>query len=155
MYVRPTLTDPSFLQPYTNWSMDTDVSKFMHQVSLIEKGITQIFRDVLRGSCIRSDGSRALVLDVGANFGYYSLYAAKLGCRQVGTQCLPIRALYPKRGTQACAHCPPSLCRVIAWEPVPRFRAFFEWAVAANDLGHLITIRPRVVSDRREKASGC
>lgn len=48
-----------------------------------------------------------------------------------------------------------SECRVIAWEPVPRFRAFFEWAVAANDLGHLITIRPRVISDRAEKASSC
>lgn len=99
MYVRPTLTDPSFLQPYTNWSVDTDVSKFMHIVSLIEKGITQIFRDVLRGSCVRSDGSRALVLDVGANFGYYSLYAAKMGCRQV-------RAMYWRAaGTHSFSCC--------------------------------------------------
>ena len=62
---------------------------------------------------------------------------------------------HPGLHSLASSHFIASLCRVIAWEPVPRFRAFFEWAVAANDLGHLITIRPRVVSDRGEKASGC
>ena len=88
--------------PYTNWTVDDDVSKFMHHLGFIEKGITQvsetfamrhprmptepmvlpqIFSALLNGSCVRPDGSRALVLDVGANFGYFSLYAAKLGCR--------------------------------------------------------------------------
>lgn len=42
------------------------------------------------------------MLDVGANFGYYSLFAAALGCR------------------------------VVAWEPVPRFRGFFEAALLLN-----------------------
>ena len=42
------------------------------------------------------------MLDVGANFGYYSLFAASLGCR------------------------------VVAWEPVPRFRSFFEAALLLN-----------------------
>lgn len=48
----------------------------------------QIFYEVLRKGCIRPDGSRALVLDVGANFGYFSVYAALLGCRyaQSGVQ---------------------------------------------------------------------
>lgn len=41
----------------------------------------QVFHKALEGRCVRPDGSRALVLDVGANFGWFSLYAAKLGCR--------------------------------------------------------------------------
>jgi hypothetical protein len=43
--------------------------------------------------------------------------------------------------------------RVIAWEPVPRFLAFFRWAVAANGLSDLITIHPRVISDQGGKVS--
>jgi hypothetical protein len=31
--------------------------------------------------CIKPDGTRRLFLDVGANFGWYSVYAASLGCR--------------------------------------------------------------------------
>ena len=33
------------------------------------------------------------------------------------------------------------VCRVIAWEPVPQFRAFLEYGIALNNLTHLITIR--------------
>ena len=65
----------------------------------------------LKHSCRRPDGSRGLVLDVGGNFGWYSLYAASMGCR------------------------------VIAWEPVPLFRDFFKYGVAINGLGHLIQVR--------------
>ena len=36
---------------------------------------------------------------------------------------------------------------MITWEPVPRFRAFLEWSVAANRLNHLVTVRPHVASD--------
>jgi hypothetical protein len=38
------------------------------------------------------------------------------------------------------------LARVIAYEPVPLFRAFFEYSVHLNDLTHLIDIRATVVS---------
>ncbi len=41
----------------------------------------QVFYEVLKNRCVRPDGSRALVLDVGANFGYFAVYAALLGCR--------------------------------------------------------------------------
>merc|ERR1719393_1140510 len=58
-----------------------------------------------------------LMLDVGANFGYYSLLAAKMGCR------------------------------VIAWEPVPVFRAFVHAAARLNNLTHRIHVRKAVVSD--------
>ena len=57
------------------------------------------------------------VLDVGANLGYYSLLAASLGCR------------------------------VVAWEPVPRFRAYLLASVALNRLAHRVTVRDRVASD--------
>ncbi len=33
------------------------------------------------GGCVRRDGTRRLFLDVGANFGWYSVYAATMGCR--------------------------------------------------------------------------
>ena len=48
----------------------------------VETGLSQIWWTVLRnGGCLRPDDSRGLVLDVGANFGYYALYAAAHGCR--------------------------------------------------------------------------
>ena len=59
-----------------------------------------------------------LMLDVGSNFGYYALFAAAMGCR------------------------------VVAWEPVPTFRAFLEIAVQLNHLSHRVHVRPAVVSDR-------
>jgi len=58
-----------------------------------------------------------LMLDVGANFGYYSFYAAKMGCR------------------------------VVAWEPIPIFRAFVEAGLALNNLTHRVHLRSNVVSD--------
>ena len=57
------------------------------------------------------------MLDVGANFGYYAIYAALLGCR------------------------------VIAWEPVPLFRAYLAQAVALNNVSHLVEVRHAAVSD--------
>ena len=51
------------------------------------------------------------MLDVGSNFGYYALLAAKMGCR------------------------------VLAWEPVPVFRAFIELAAQLNNVSHLIHVR--------------
>lgn len=43
--------------------------------------VLQMWHKVLEGKCKRSDGSPELVLDIGANFGYYSFYAASHGCR--------------------------------------------------------------------------
>ena len=61
---------------------DVDVSGQMSVNRNVETGLSQIWWTVLRnGGCLRPDDSRGLVLDVGANFGYYALYAASLGCR--------------------------------------------------------------------------
>ena len=77
----------------------------------------QIFHESLKDRCVGPDGKRRLVLDVGANFGFFAVYAAKLGCR------------------------------VIAWEPVPRFVAFARWTIAANNVSDLVDLRERVVSN--------
>ena len=39
-------------------------------------------------------------------------------------------------------------CRVIAWEPVPHFRAFLEYAIALNNLTAVIEVRPFAVADK-------
>jgi hypothetical protein len=39
------------------------------------------------------------------------------------------------------------LCRVIAWEPVPQFRALLSHNLARNRLSHLVAVRPTVVAD--------
>ena len=36
--------------------------------------------------------------------------------------------------------------RVLAVEPVPHFRAFLEYSIALNNLQHLVTVLPNVVS---------
>ena len=69
------------------------------------------------GGCIRPDGRRRVFLDVGANFGWYTTFAAVMGCR------------------------------VIAWEPVPLFRAFLRLALQYNNVSHLVELRQAVVSD--------
>lgn len=42
----------------------------------------QVVHEVLGANqCTPAEGHRRLVLDVGANFGYFALYAASMGCR--------------------------------------------------------------------------
>ena len=36
--------------------------------------------------------------------------------------------------------------RVLAFEPVPHFRAFLEYNVHVNNLQHLVEVRPNIVS---------
>ncbi len=38
------------------------------------------------------------------------------------------------------------LCRVLAFEPVPHFRAFLEYNIHLNNVQHLVDVRPNVVS---------
>jgi hypothetical protein len=44
---------------------------------------------ILKQGCVGQDGSRRLALDVGANFGYFTLLAASMGCRQAGHFAFP------------------------------------------------------------------
>jgi hypothetical protein len=55
---------------------------------------------------------------IAANFGYYSLLSAAMGCR------------------------------VIAWEPVPLFSAFFKYGLLLNGFTNKVEVRELVVSDQ-------
>lgn len=81
VYVKNTSSVPSFQMAYTDWVKDVDVSAQMEYGGMVEVGLTQMWYLALKDHCVQPDGQRALVLDVGANFGWYSIYAAKLGCR--------------------------------------------------------------------------
>ncbi|KAL3927226.1 MAG: hypothetical protein SGPRY_002922 [Prymnesium sp.] len=108
-----TATQPPFIFLFTNPAQDVDVSAAMAARRVVEP-LYNLYWYQLSRSCCAAGG---LVLDVGANFGYYSLYAAAMGCR------------------------------VVAWEPVPAFRNFLRAAAQLNNLSHSIHIRPTVVSD--------
>ena len=51
-----------------------------------------LFDTLLDGSCIRADGSRKLIVDIGANIGLYSLFFLALGCEVHAFEPLPINA---------------------------------------------------------------
>ena len=108
-----TRTQPPFLMPFTDPKADIDVSRMMMSSRTVEP-LYNLYWHRLSAQCCAAGG---LMLDVGANFGYYSLLAAKMGCR------------------------------VVAWEPVPVFRAFVEAALRLNNLTHRVHLRGTVVSD--------
>ena len=112
-----TATQPSFIFPYTNPAEDFDVSRHMSGMRAVEP-MYNLYWHRLSAECCARGG---LMLDVGSNFGYYALLAAKMGCR------------------------------VLAWEPVPVFRAFIELAAQLNNVSHLIHVRHAVVSDTAGK----
>ncbi len=45
-----------------------------------------------------------------------------------------------------CAHVPTHVRRVIGFEPVPHFHAFYEYSVHVNGLAKLVDMRGNVVS---------
>lgn len=76
----------------------------------------QAAHEILAGKCIRPDGSRALVLDVGANFGYFALYAggwlqlrlaavAGLCCRRLPGARQLCGGTWPDTAQATCAVC--------------------------------------------------
>lgn len=81
VFVKNTSTVPSFQMAYTDPMKDVDVSGQMEHGGVVEMGLTMMWYKALKDKCIQRDGSRALVVDVGGNFGWYSIYAATLGCR--------------------------------------------------------------------------
>ena len=106
-------TDPPFYFAYTDPKDDVDVSSQFFNDRAVETGISKVWSKLLRRCC----PNNGLVVDVGGNFGWYSLLSAAHGCR------------------------------VVSWEPVPTFRAFFELAVEMNGFQDRIAIRDRVASN--------
>ncbi|KAG2446062.1 hypothetical protein HXX76_000664 [Chlamydomonas incerta] len=133
--------DAAFRFAYTDPEADVDVSKSASSKGVVERGISEILYGLLRDRCSggaagrnRTGGSgaagghageeqqqdqeaQALFVDVGANFGWFTLMAARLGCR------------------------------VVAYEPVPLFRAFLSFALHLNGLGGRVLVRPVAASD--------
>ena len=96
---------------------------------------------------------RQLVVDVGANFGYYSLYAAAHGCRSA-VALIALLTLYrmhmpgtPTMHAEGTQQPYPCCCRVVAWEPVPQFRAFLEYGLQLNNFHMRVAARGVAVSD--------
>ncbi|KAI8471235.1 MAG: hypothetical protein J3K34DRAFT_458460 [Monoraphidium minutum] len=112
MRVRKSSLVPRFWFAYTNPQHDVDVSGHMAGGGVVELGISHIFYHILHKPCT-VEGS-GLLVDVGGNFGWFSVFAATLGCN------------------------------VVAFEPVPQFRAFFEYNLARNNLEDRVQIRPTV-----------
>jgi FkbM family methyltransferase len=108
-----TRTQPPFIMPFTDPKADIDVSRAM----VTRRSVEPLYNLYVHRLCAECCAKGGLMLDVGANFGYYSFLAAKLGCR------------------------------VVAWEPVPAFRAFVQLALRLNNLTHRVHLRPAVISD--------
>ena len=99
IFVKETTSVPSFQMAYTDYQKDVDVSAQMEHSGVVEVGLTQMWYLALKDHCIQPDGTRALVLDVGGNFGWYSIYAAKLGCRYT------LQVLANDRQCLCCSQC--------------------------------------------------
>ncbi|KAG1672226.1 hypothetical protein FOA52_002927 [Chlamydomonas sp. UWO 241] len=119
--VKRSRSKPDFLFAYTSPDADYDVSNHYESGGLVEGSITKIFYQIFKEKCLLPRGKRSLFVDVGGNFGWFSLLAASMGCR------------------------------VVAFEPVPHFHAFFEYSVHANGLTGLIDIRQVLVSAEGSK----
>eukprot|EP01064_Diplonema_japonicum_P031293 TRINITY_DN5539_c0_g2_i1.p1 TRINITY_DN5539_c0_g2~~TRINITY_DN5539_c0_g2_i1.p1 ORF type:complete len:443 (+),score=117.58 TRINITY_DN5539_c0_g2_i1:37-1365(+) len=117
MRVAKSWTKPSFYTAFTDPKLDTDVSAQLSERRVVELGITRVWQNLLGECCQRDPKRPGLVVDVGGNFGWYSLLAAAHGCR------------------------------VVAWEPVPLFRTYFETAIGMNGFEHLIELRSKIVSN--------
>ena len=72
-----TATEPSFIMPYANPDVELGVSRSMRSLRAIEPANTMFWQALSEQCCARG----GVALDVGANFGYYSLFSAAMGCR--------------------------------------------------------------------------
>ena len=114
-----TVTQPAFIMPYTDPAQEWGVSHSMEAGRAIEPEHL-LYWEKLSNSCCARGG---LTIDVGANFGFYSLFSAALGCRS------------------------------LAWEPVPAFRAFLHIGATLNNVTDRIRVRSAIASDPASTAA--
>lgn len=117
VYTRQSAHPTGYFMAFTDGQKDIDVSAHMWVNRVFEPMYTYAWHTLLSAGCRGPNGERRLVVDVGANFGYYSLLAASMGCR------------------------------VVAWEPVPFFAAYFKYGLLRNNLTHLVELRETIVSN--------
>ena len=59
----------------------------VHGTGMLEPSISAIWYKILHENCHKTVGGRPpLVVDVGANFGWFTFMSASMGCRCVGTR---------------------------------------------------------------------
>eukprot|EP00798_Chlamydomonas_sp_ICE-L_P008195 gene8195-1457_t len=141
----------SFRFAYTDPKKDVDVSDWFQATGAL-------FYKIFTGRCNATSASQpGLFVDVGANFGWYSVVAAVMGCRQamITSQggLVPFWIERQNKGKLTCIMNQASAIvgddnkpRVIAFEPVPHFHAFLEYSVHLNGLRHLVDMRKNVIS---------
>ena len=79
-----TSTDPPFEFAYNPY--DSDMAKMLNAGGVLEPTLTQLWGEQTRGCCSTSNG---LVVDVGGNFGWYTLYSVALSCSVVVFEPVP------------------------------------------------------------------
>ena len=108
-----TATDPPFAFAFS--PLDRDMLRF-EALGMVEPQLTHVWHE-LTWQCCRRDG--ATVIDVGGNYGYYTLWAAALGCN------------------------------VEVVEPVAEYRAVIDRGLRSNPgFAQRVRIHPRIVYDR-------
>lgn len=120
VFARRTITVPPFVFAYTNPQHDVDVSANVHGSGLLEAGIVKLMSIILGDECKAAAAGSAqapLFADVGSNFGFYTVMAAMMGCR------------------------------VVSWEPVPRFLSFIHYNMAVNNATNIVDLRDKVVAE--------
>ena len=90
-----TRTDPSFEFVYD--SLDLDMER-MKRSGIVEPMLTHTWHE-LTWECCRKPGS--LVIDIGANFGWYTLLSLSLGCSVVAFEPLPVHLSTLTKGLAA------------------------------------------------------
>eukprot|EP00697_Spironema_sp_BW2_P016122 gnl/Spiro4/723_TR406_c0_g1_i1.p1 gnl/Spiro4/723_TR406_c0_g1~~gnl/Spiro4/723_TR406_c0_g1_i1.p1 ORF type:complete len:465 (+),score=65.68 gnl/Spiro4/723_TR406_c0_g1_i1:69-1463(+) len=80
-------TIPSFLISTMDPALDRVISSSLHRDGFWDPHIAELFFYLLDGQCdverLRNPLHVPLVVDVGANLGFFGLYAAKMGCRSI------------------------------------------------------------------------
>ena len=108
-----TATDPEFMFAYS--PLDRDMLRF-EATRMVEARLTHAWHELTWRCCMEG---RGLVIDVGGNYGWYTLFSAALGCN------------------------------VIVFEPVEQFRSVIFTGLARNPgFATRVNVRPNIVYDR-------
>lgn len=79
VFTKRSMLEPLVYFAYTDPAHDIDLSTHFSALGTVEPLLSHIAYHVLHGPCKRE--GEGVMLDVGANFGWYSVMAAMLGCR--------------------------------------------------------------------------
>lgn len=115
-----TNTKPTFVMAVHGKCTDTEdpISSSLLQVHTWNKWVLQVFEQVLPSSCRAKGGG--LVVDVGGNIGFFTTYAAMLGCK------------------------------VVTFEPQPKMADFLRFSVHANAVAKHVTLFEGAASDVKD-----